>query len=296
MSISTRLTGVFESAPSIPFDDTAKFIFFSDCHRGDNGWADDFAPNQMLFFHALRYYFHEGFTYIELGDGDELWENASFNLIRRAHSHIFWLLHQFYAEGRFHLLFGNHNIQWKYPQNVKEKLSWYYDERKYKKEPLFEGITVHEGLILQHADSDLRLFLVHGHQGDIMSDYLWPLGSFFVRNVWRQFQLLGVRDPTSPAQNFKKRGKVERGIMDWIQRHNQPTLCGHTHRSMLPAPGALPYFNIGSCVHPRCITGVEIQNGEISLIKWWVAPDDDGALRITRDLLIGPWALSTYST
>jgi hypothetical protein len=120
------------------------------------------------------------------------------------------------------------------------------------------------------------------------------VGRFFVRYVWRQFQLLGVRDPTSPAQNFKKRGKVENGIMAWIRQHNQPTLCGHTHRSTLPAPGALPYFNTGSCVHPRCITGVEIQNGEISLVKWWVAPDEDGVLRITRDRLVGPWALRAY--
>ena len=33
----------------------------------------------------------------------------------------------------------------------------------------------------------------------------------------------------------------------------------------------LPFFNDGSCVHPRSITGIEIENGEISLIKWEIS-------------------------
>jgi len=78
MSTSKRLTEVFKSAEEILFDDSSKFIFFSDCHRGDNSWSDDFADNQNLFFHALNYYYNKGFTYIEIGDGDELWENKIF--------------------------------------------------------------------------------------------------------------------------------------------------------------------------------------------------------------------------
>ncbi|MBN1262191.1 MAG: serine/threonine protein phosphatase, partial [Anaerolineae bacterium] len=74
MSTSSRLSGVLASAPEIPFTDDDRFIFFSDCHRGDNSWADDSAHNQSLMFHALQHYYREGFTYIEVGDGDELWE------------------------------------------------------------------------------------------------------------------------------------------------------------------------------------------------------------------------------
>ena len=90
MSTSKRLTQVFKSSKEIPFDDTSKFIFFSDCHRGDNSWADDFAQNQNLFFHALNQYYDQGFTYIEIGDGDELWENKNFGDIRRAYDNIFF--------------------------------------------------------------------------------------------------------------------------------------------------------------------------------------------------------------
>ena len=294
MSTSKRLTEVFESAKEIPFDDSSKFILFSDCHRGDNSWADDFAHNQNLFFHALNRYYNEGFTYIEIGDGDELWENKRFADIRRAHSHVFWLMGEFHKENRLHLIWGNHDIERKDPKKVEETLYRYYDDRKERYEPLFDGIEVHEGLVLRHTGTDNRIFLVHGHQGDLIDDRLWWLGRFFVRNLWKHLQLLGVNDPTSPAKNFEKRRKVEKEIIEWIKAKDQIVICGHTHRSMFPDEGEPPYFNTGSCVHPRCITGIEIQNEEIVLIKWWVKPKDDGALYVEREVLEGPKKLQSF--
>ncbi len=294
MSTSRRLSEVFESAREIPFDDSSKCILFSDCHRGDNSWADDFAHNQNLFFHALNRYYNEGFTYIEIGDGDELWENRRFEDIRKAHSHIFWLMSEFHKENRLHLIWGNHDIERKDPKKVEETLYRYYDDRKERYEPLFDGIEVHEGLVLRHTGTDNRIFLVHGHQGDLIDDRLWWLGRFFVRNLWKHLQLLGVNDPTSPAKNFEKRRKVEKEIIEWIKAKDQIVICGHTHRSMFPDEGEPPYFNTGSCVHPRCITGIEIQNEEIVLIKWWVKPKDDGALYVEREVLEGPKKLQSF--
>ena len=70
---------------------------------------------------------------------------------------------------------------------------------------------------------------------------------------------------------------------------------GHTHRPRFPEPGDIPFFNDGSCVHPRSITGLEIENGEISLIKWHIATTKDGILKITRKLLEGPQNLIEYN-
>ncbi|MCD4739039.1 MAG: serine/threonine protein phosphatase [Anaerolineae bacterium] len=288
MSVSTRLTAVSQTVPEITFDNQAKFIFFSDCHRGDNSWADDFAHNQALFFHALQHYNREKFTYIEVGDGDELWENSDFSRLKHAHSHVYWLLSQFYRDDRFHLLYGNHNIVWKNPQAVKEHLYHYFDEVEQTEKPLFEGITPQEGLILQHQESDQRILVTHGHQGDLFSETLWPLSCFLVRVLWKPLQILGLRDPTSPAQNYQKRNRVERDIMAWIEEHQCPVICGHTHRPVFPNPDEPAYYNTGSVIHPRCITGMEIENGEITLIKWWVRPDAEGLLQITREVLEGP--------
>lgn len=289
MSTSKRLTEVFASAKEIPFDDSSKFALFSDCHRGDNSWADDFAHNQSLFFHALNQYYKEGFTYIEVGDADELWENKRLADIRRAHSHVFWLMGKFYKEERLYLIQGNHDMERKAPRIVRETLHRYHDDREEKYVPLFKDIKVHEGLVLKHVRTGNKIFLVHGHQGDLMNDRLWWLSRFFVRHFWRHLQLLGIRDPTSPAKNFKRRKKVERRIRKWVTDNNQMTICGHTHRSWFPKAGEeSPYFNTGSCVHPRCITGIEIQNGQIVLIKWWLKPNDAGMLRVAREVLEGP--------
>ena len=249
MSVSTRLTEVFQAAQEIPFDDQSRLVFFSDCHRGDNSWADDFAKNQSLFFYALEYYLTGNFTYFELGDGDELYENRHFADIRSAHSHIFWRLREFYRAGRFHMIYGNHDKERADPRVVAKTLFEFVDDRTGQTEPLFDGIQVHEGLVLKHSPTGGKIFLVHGYQGDAINDQYWKLGRFLVRTLWRPLQLLGVDDPTSPAQNFKKRDALESEIEAWIKANNQPTIFGHTHRPSFAAAGDPPYFNDGSCVH-----------------------------------------------
>jgi len=293
-SVERRLDEVFHTAPIVPFGDDDKLVFFSDCHRGDNSWADDFAHNQLLFFHALKHYYERGFTYVEVGDGDELWENAEFAEIRRAHSHVFWLMRQFYLARRLFFLFGNHNMDWRDPERVAAELYAYVDERDGQTKELFPEIIMHEGVVLRHRESGGQFFVVHGHQGDLMSDRLWRFSRLSVRYLWRNLQLLGFNDPTSPAQNFRRRNEVEQHLIAWAHQHRQPMICGHTHRSVLPAPDEAPYFNTGSAVHPRCITGIEIEAGEICLIKWWLAPDDEGRLCVTREVLAGPQPVRAY--
>jgi UDP-2,3-diacylglucosamine pyrophosphatase LpxH len=296
MPANKRLTEVLESAVEIPFDDSSKLIFFGDCHRGDNGWSDDLAHNQTLLWYALKRYYEDGFTYVEVGDGDELWENKKFEDIRKAHSHLYWQMSEFHKENRFHLIWGNHNANWKDPKSVEEDLYQFYDERMGKNQPLFDGITVHEGLIFRHSDTGNSIFAVHGHQGGLLSDRFWRFSRFFVRYFWKPLQVLGVRDLTSPAENSKRQREVERRIATWIEANdNQMLICGHTHRPMFADLGETRYFNTGSCVHPRCITGIEIQDGKIELIKWWVRPDDEfGVLRVTRETKAGPKRLQDF--
>ena len=71
-------------------------------------------------------------------------------------------------------------------------------------------------------------------------------------------------------------------------------ITGHTHRPIFPSPGECPYFNDGSCVHPRCITGLEIENNGICLVKWAVATRADRTLYIEREVLEGPVPLAAY--
>ncbi|MDH3697302.1 MAG: metallophosphoesterase family protein [Flavobacteriaceae bacterium] len=295
MSSRTRLNRAFKEAKNLPFDDNSKFILFSDCHRGDNSFADDFANNRNIYFHALSHYFKNGFSYIELGDGDELWENVHFEPIFEAHKNVYKLLRQFHLDGRLHMIWGNHDMVYKDPEYVEKNLSSYFEPIDESDKELFAGITYHEAIVLKHRQTDQEIFLTHGHQADTWNYSFWRWGRFLVRVLWKPLQVWGIADPTSPAKNYKELIRVEKRIKKWILENNLLiTVMGHTHRPRFPEPGDIPLFNDGSCVHPRSITGIEIENGLISLIKWQIATKDDGTLQIVRILLEGPQKLADY--
>lgn len=295
MSSNHRLTRAYKKAKAISFDDTSKFIFFSDCHRGDNSFADDFANNRNIYFHALNHYYREGFQYCELGDGDELWENLNFEAVFEAHKNVYQLLKRFHLEKRLHMVYGNHDMVYQDANYVNKHMSSYFEPIDGKDVELFEGITYHESLLLTHTETGQELFCCHGHQADWWNYNFWKIGRFLVRVLWKPLQVVGIADPTSPAKNYKELIRIEKRIKKWILQNNlRITIAGHTHRPRFPEPGQIPFFNDGSCVHPRSITGIELENGELSLIKWHIDTKPDGTLQIVRVLLEGPEKLKDY--
>lgn len=294
MNSVRRISQVFESAEEIDFNDSSRIILMSDCHRGDGSWADDFSKNQNFYFAALTYYYKENYTYIELGDGDELWENSSFSDIKQVHSDVFWLLSKYYRDERLYLIYGNHDMAKRDRRFVKENLSRYFDEPSKRDVPLFMNIKVHEGLILNYRPTGDKIFLLHGHQVDYLNDRLWKLARFLVRYLWRPLTTFGVNDPTRTAKNYNKKETTEKRLTEWVKKEKYMLVAGHTHRPMFPEIGELPYFNDGSCVHPRCITGIEIVEGYIALVKWSTKTRADGTLYIGRDILAGPRKLRDY--
>lgn len=294
-----RLSQVFESAERLSFDDSSKIILMSDCHRGDGSHADEFLKNENIYLSALNHYYNEGYTYIEIGDGDELWENKRLSDIIKAHPDVFQLLRKFYLEKRLHFIYGNHDIVKRNRKYAAENLYKYYDKQEKKEQPLFENIKVHEGLILEYQDgvkrqAGNRILLVHGHQVDFLNSDMWKLARFLVRYVWRPLELFAINNPTSPAQNQEKKEKIGRRLTDWAIRENQMLVAGHNHRPMFPEIGEPLYFNDGSSVHPLFITGIEIESGEITLVKWGVKVNEDGLLFVGRDIIAGPKKLSEF--
>jgi predicted phosphodiesterase len=296
-SSKSRLDKAYKEAKIVDFDDSSKFILFSDCHRGDNSFADDFANNRNIYFHALKHYYTENFSYFEVGDGDELWENLSFTPILEAHKNVYMLMKLFHDQERLHMIWGNHDMVYRDPKYVEKHLSIYFDEKIGKEVELFCGIKYYEGIILKHTQTQQELFLTHGHQADWWNYTFWKWSRFLVRVLWKPLNVMGIADPTSPAKNYKELIKVERRTKKWIiENNNLITIVGHTHRPRFPNPGEIAFFNDGSCVHPRSITGIEIEHGEISLIKWQIDTNEDGVLQIVRVLLEGPRKLIDYKT
>ncbi len=292
MDYLNRITKIFNSSDEINIDDNSKIIIMSDVHRGDGNWNDSFARNQNVFFAALSHYYRENYTYIELGDGDELWEVKNPKEIIREHKDVFWLMSQFYKENRFYMLYGNHDIEKVNKEYLRNNFYFYYDERENEHIPLFENIKVHEGLILKYQDK--KMLLIHGHQVDFMNYDIWPISRFLVRHIWRPLELYGIKDITRTAKNYRKRHSVAKKLTDWTIKTDIPLIAGHNHRPMFPKIGEPSYFNDGSCVHIRCITGIEIVNGNVVLIKWSIEPNHKGQLHIVKDILAGPNRLGDF--
>lgn len=294
MGALKRISKVLISAEVIPFDDSSRIILMSDVHRGDGSNADDFLMNENLYFSALNHYYNENYTYIEIGDGDELWENREFTDILKTHLNTFLLLEKFFKEGRIYFIYGNHDIVKSKQDFVKNNLYQYFDQEKNKYIPLFENIKLHEGLVLRHRVSDQRILLIHGHQASFLDYRMWRLRRFLVRYLWRRLELLGVNDPTSTAKNYRKKNSIENKLTEWTTHEKHMLIAGHTHRPMFPEVGRPLYFNDGSCVHPRSITGIEIADGAITLVKWNAKTRNDGTLFIDKEVLAGPRILKDY--
>jgi len=197
---------------------------------------------------------------------------------------------KFYDDHRFEMIYGNHNMELKHRSSVKRNLYQFKDEFTDKIEPLFPGIKVLESIVLEHESKDI--LLLHGHQGDFTNDQLWMGNRFFLRYFWRFMHIVGFRNPASPAKNIHHRHTLEKRYSKWIRENNQMLIMGHTHRPKFSEEGELPYFNTGTCVHPRNITGIEIFDNKIQMIEWKIGICEDGVLQVQRRVSRGPRLLS----
>lgn len=294
MRTSACLSKVFREASRICIDNSSKIVLMSDCHRGVGNWGDNFLSNQNLFFAALNFYDEREFTYIELGDGDELWENRRLETIIQTHSNAFWLMSKMYEKNRFYMLYGNHDRKKQNKKYMSNHCDSYYCDSMDCECDLFPGMVAKEGIVLQERGTGNCILLTHGHQGDLMNDTLWKLSRFLVRYVWRKLELIGVLDPTSTAKNYKRKKRTERRLSKWAVDENVMLITGHTHRPTLPEPEKGLYLNDGSCVHPRCITAMEIERGRIVLVKWFVMTHPDRSMYVGREVLAGPFRINDY--
>ena len=279
-----RLSRIFpngEAVLHLPLEPDSRYVLFSDCHRGSGNANDNFLKNEALYLAALNHYFQKGFTYIELGDGDELWENRSMTPIKEMHPEVFRLLAHFYEEHRLHLLYGNHDMV---KRSSKTDFASFYCDHSFCSRPLCPGIHFYEGILLHENVSGKTLCLTHGHQAEALNSSLWRLSRFLVRYFWKPLESLGIPDPTSAAKNNTRKRRTEETLINWAKKHSCILIAGHTHRPMLNLKEA-PYVNTESCIHPSGITCLEIEGSRLSLVKWQFSAGNELILRASRNVL-----------
>lgn len=277
MSYSNRrISRAFKDAPSISLLDHPKIVIMSDCHRGNGTWADSFINNEPLYTAALKYYDQNGYTYIELGDGDELWENRKFSDVYQIHKEIYKIFLDLDSKKRLYIIFGNHD-------RIKENSG-------YISNVLNVSIPFYESIIIE-SPTTKPLYLFHGYQGDFLNDNLWKLSRFLVRYLWKHLELTGVKDPTSAAKNYTKLRKTEERFIDYSCANSCTIIAGHTHRPCITKTNCGMYINSGSCVHPNSVTAIEIENSHVTLCKWSTCANDDMSLYVCKEIIAGPTKL-----
>ena len=273
MNYFDRIDRAFEGAPTFPLTPSSKIVIMSDCHRGVGNSNDNFLKNETVFLSALQSYFKKGYTYVELGDGDELWENRSLDLIQSIHENVFRLLNCFQKEKRLYLIYGNHDFE----------KSAYSDS----------SFSYLEALLMKDCTTEKMLYLTHGHQVDVFNSTFWRLARFLVRYIWKPMEFFGVLDPTDAATNYRLSKKSEQRLNQWAVAHHSVLITGHTHRAR-SGDRKTPYFNSGCCIYPGGITALEIANRTIRLVKWFVGPcGDNRSLCVLREEISEPVSLDS---
>lgn len=311
----------------IPFElQSGKFIILSDLHKGARNGADDFILSELSYLSAMEYYFAEDYSYINLGDSEELWEN-SLTKVKKYNAKTFEAERKFLQHNRFVKLFGNHDLYWDNDPFAGWQLKEIYQEK----------IKVYEGVVLSVSigDKPLHIFCTHGHQGDAQSDGNW-FSKFFVARIWAPFQAFLRINPNTPAYDGTKKTLHNTIMYEWSsQQKDLLLLTGHTHQ---PVFGSLThlerlyktyqlakrdnnaaeleslqteirkrekeftavaldymtmrpsYFNSGCCCFvDGDITGIEIDKGSIRLVKWKLkdeSPEREVLEEVALDKLI----------
>lgn len=262
-----------------------RLVVMSDLHRGYGNGNDNFARNQMIFLAALRYYLREGYSYLELGDGDELWENRHMDGIIREYAEIFRVMGEFYKKNRFYMVYGNHDKIKKNRDKIRKK--WCSVEKSCMGGvcPLFPDLAAKEGYIIRQEESKQEFLAIHGHQGDPVNDKFSMVSSFLVRRIWGPLERVGLKNPGEKSMYQKARNIQEKRLKEWAKKRRCGLVAGHTHQIGFPCEENGYYYNCGCGVKNGYITALEFDKEKVSLIKWEVVPDRSGTLMVERQEL-----------
>lgn len=293
-----ELKDIYDNGFTLEFNNDSKIVLISDVHRGDGTYADSLLPNRNIYITALKYYLKNNYTYIEVGDGDELWKNKNFNEIAYFYDDIYKLFNKFKSKNDIYCIYGNHDFIKKQKNFIKKqekslrKIGANYGEEFIK---FINNNQYYAGINLLYKPLEEKILVTHGHQIDFCNNEIWKVNEFLVRYIWRFLNgVAGFKDPTRSAKSKTKRSRVDIKLQNWARDNCTMIICGHTHNSRFPDLYDPPYFNDGCCVYPVSITAIEIEKGKIKLVKWIIDAQDTGSLWVTRKIIAGPADISAY--
>ena len=290
----------------IPFDATTnRFIVFSDQHKGRRNGADDFAAAETNYLDALEFYNKLDYHLIALGDCEELWENTLLQIIK-PNQKVFAAERLFVQRNGFTKIFGNHDLDWDVDPlspvylkqiyggdlrvlkaimlqtKVGERLLKIFCTHGHQGDMQSDGNwfskffvakiwaplqaylkinpntpaydqelkTIHNKMMYEWSAQQDGLILITGHTHQPVFESLTHI------------ERLQRKNKQALYQHNKEWAEAVDAELSWTRKDDLPKM--EDYLKILPT-----YFNSGCCCFADGdITGIEIADNEIRLIKW----------------------------
>jgi len=280
-------------------------IIFSDQHKGARNGSDDFTSAEKNYIAALDYYNDHQFYYINLGDSEELWENTIFQVMK--HNKACFKKEQLFVQRKAYCkIYGNHDLFWDndplsgiylkrmYKEPVKvfsgivlridlaetnldifcthghqgdaqsdgNAFSKWFVSNVWGPLQSFlrinpntpstndENKTMHNQYMYEWSAAQNNTVLITGHTHQPVFNSLTHLERLYLR--------------LEEATVINDKSAVEKITNEIPRRKREYDFVNHSFRNMKPS-----YFNSGCCCfEDGTITGIEIADGFIRLVKW----------------------------
>lgn len=285
-----------------------RFIIFSDQHKGAKDGSDDFAFAEKNYLHALEYYNQNDFHFISLGDGEELWENT-ISEVKKYNNTSFEKEKLFLQRNAFTKVFGNHDLDWGNSPLAGLELQSIYGQ----KVPIYEGVILktyknapleiflthgHQGDLLSDGNWFSKWFVANiwapfqsylgiNPNTPAFQDHLKTDHNLFMYEwITQQKNMLLITGHTHQPvfQSLTHLEWLYRKLGVAKEKNDEATIAQlETEIQVKKLKGqTLPdftgykptYFNSGCCCfNDGDITGIEIADGKIRLIKWEYGED-----------------------
>ena len=287
---------------------TDRFIIFSDQHKGAKDDSDNFALAEKNYLAALEYYNQNNFHFISLGDGEELWENT-IAAVKKNNVPSFEKEKLFLQRNAFTKVFGNHDLDWGNSPLAPLELQNIYGQ----KVPVYAGVILktigdnplsiflthgHQGDELSDGNwfskwfvaniwAPLQAYLKINPNTPAFQDHLKTAHNLFMYEwIAPQINMLLITGHTHQPvfQSLTHLESLYKNLAAAKEKNDEETiqlLENEIHLKKVQGQ-TLPdftaykptYFNSGCCCfNDGDITGIEIADNKIRLIKWEYGED-----------------------
>ncbi len=286
-------------------DHGGKFIIFSDQHKGRRNGADDFAASEQNYIAALRYYYENDFCFINLGDCEELWENTLAQ-VKKHNINAFAAEKVFLLKNAYYKIFGNHDLYWSNDPLAGIELETLYGVKLKTYEGAVIILNTghknlrifcthgHQGDARSDGNWFTKFFIARlwaPLQAYLRINTNEPSNNEYKKTVHNEimYQWAATQKDTilitghTHQPVFESLTHIERLNRQWFwaTQHNDLDTVNKIYEQVKPYrerfdtivldyPAYSPnYFNTGCCCFSDGdITGIEIENNCIRLIKW----------------------------